>query len=175
LWEGFENKLKAKRAVNCKRKRKDEASNNIKVDQLTVQRLSSDVSGKAQKFSRIGPREFVQYPYGDLTMSNIKKACEDHFLTSTIAHFECDVLAGEQGPSCRTLDQVPNLKLIHVRFVGKSKRQQEFDDSFIPSENERYDLLDICSSSTRVSQAKSLQLQGRQNKDDVNPFMRVTN
>lgn len=35
---------------------------------------------------------------------------------------ECDVLAGEQGPSCKTLDQIPNLKLIHVRFVGTSMK-----------------------------------------------------
>ena len=28
---------------------------------LTVQRLSSEVSGKAQKFSRIGAREFVPF------------------------------------------------------------------------------------------------------------------
>ena len=58
-WEGFENRMKAKREINCKRKQQATPK---KVDHLTVQRLSSDVSGKAQKFSRIGPREFVSYP-----------------------------------------------------------------------------------------------------------------
>ena len=105
-----------KREVNGKRKLKQQTPQ--KVDQLTVQRLSSDVSGKAQKFSRIGPREFVSYPYGDLTMEGIKKACEAHFLSQLKMHAECDVLAGEQGPSCSSLDQIPNLKLIHIRFVG---------------------------------------------------------
>ena len=55
-WEGFENRMKAKREINYKRKQQPTPK---KVDHLTVQRLSSDVSGKAQKFSRIGPREFV--------------------------------------------------------------------------------------------------------------------
>ena len=65
-WEGFENRMKAKREINYKRKQQATPK---KVDHLTVQRLSSDVSGKAQKFSRIefGPREFVSYPHGDLT------------------------------------------------------------------------------------------------------------
>ncbi len=67
-WKGFEEKVKAKRDVN-KRKIKNEKPHTA--DQLTVQRLSSDVSGRAQKFSRIGPREFVPYPHGDLTMDLI--------------------------------------------------------------------------------------------------------
>ena len=29
----------------------------------------------------------------------------------------CDVLAGEQGPSCYSLKQLPSLKVIHVRFI----------------------------------------------------------
>ena len=108
--------MKEKREVNGQRKLKQRTPQ--KVDQLTVQRLSSNVSRKAQKFSRIGPREFVSYPYGDLTMEEIKKACEAHFLSQLKMHAECDVLAGEQGPSCSSLDQIPNLKLIHIRFVG---------------------------------------------------------
>ena len=124
-WEGFEKQMKAKREVNCKRKLKGQTPQ--KVDQLTVQRLSSDVSGKAQKFSRIGPRVFVPYPNGDLTMTNIKKACEDHFLSQLKMQVECDVLAGEQGPSCKTLDQIPNLKLIHVRFVGTTMKYNSKD------------------------------------------------
>lgn len=49
----------------------------------------------------------------------------------------CDVLAGEQGPSCSSIKQIPNVKLIHVRFIedesdniieikGEKKREQEF-------------------------------------------------
>ena len=102
-WAGFENRMKAKREVNGKRKLKHQTPQ--KVDQLTVQRLSSgDLS------SRIGPREFVSYPYGDLTIEGIKKACEAHFLSQIKMHAECDVLAGEQGPSCSNLGKVVRQK-----------------------------------------------------------------
>lgn len=49
-------------------------------NELTVQRLSSEVSGKAQKYTRIGPREFVPFNSEDkLTIESIKCACERHF------------------------------------------------------------------------------------------------
>ena len=31
----------------------------------------------------------------------------------------CDVVAGEQGPSCKTVDQISSLKVIHVRFINR--------------------------------------------------------
>jgi hypothetical protein len=31
----------------------------------------------------------------------------------------CDVLAGEQGPSCASVKQIPSFKLIHMRFVDE--------------------------------------------------------
>ena len=111
--------MKAKREINYKRKQQATPK---KVDYLTVQRLSSDVSGKAQKFSRIGPREFVSYPHGDLTIDNIKKACETHFLSQLKMNVECDILAGEQGPSCSSFD----LKLIHIRFVGTAMKRDSW-------------------------------------------------
>ena len=165
-WEGFEKQMKAKREVNCKRRLKGQTPK--KVDQLTVQRLSSDVSGKAQKFSRIGPREFVPYPYGDLTLTNIKKACEDHFLSQLKMQVECDVLAGEQGPSCKTLDQIPNLKLIHVRFVGTTMKYSSKDldssskDSVSPpTGKKRYEVPDsrtsCCLSEIHSRQTQSLE------------------
>eukprot|EP00794_Sanderia_malayensis_P010263 gene10263-11316_t len=131
-WKDFEQKVKAKREVN-KRKGTVKSAKRELVDSITVQRLSSDVSGKAQKFSRIGPREFVSYPHGDLTLEGIKRACEEHFSSTLNREVECDVLAGEQGPSCKTLAQVPNLKLIHVRFVkSKSIADCSFSLSSLP-------------------------------------------
>ena len=123
--------MKAKREINYKRKQQATPK---KVDHLTVQRLSSDVSGKAQKFSRIGPREFVSYPHGDLTIDNIKKACETHFLSQLKMNVECDILAGEQGPSCSSLDQIANLKLIHIRFVGTAMKRDSSQSSGFSSE-----------------------------------------
>ena len=54
-------------------------------------------------------------------MCNIINEDEDeekHFGRGVSGNLKCDVLAGEQGPSCHTLEQVPNInKLIHVRFI----------------------------------------------------------
>ena len=32
----------------------------------------------------------------------------------------CDELAGEQGPSCHSMKHIPDLKVIHVRFIKSS-------------------------------------------------------
>lgn len=34
----------------------------------------------------------------------------------------CDVLAGEQGPSCASLDQIPDLKVVHICFIEPNDR-----------------------------------------------------
>ena len=88
---------------------------------VTLQRLSAEVSDKAQKYTRLGAREFVPFEYEELTVENIK--------TSVLKrHFDvregcvCYVLAGEQGPSCSSVKQIPNLNVVHVRFVeGEEK------------------------------------------------------
>ena len=55
-WKKHNEKIKAKRTKTTK---KDPAKNHRQGDRLTVQRLSAEVAGKAQKYTRIGPREFV--------------------------------------------------------------------------------------------------------------------
>ncbi len=40
----------------------------------------------------------------------------------------CDVLAGEQGLSCKTVDQIPSLKVIHIRFIKQSVIDDIDDD-----------------------------------------------
>ena len=37
----------------------------------------------------------------------------------------CDVLAGEQGPSCFSVKQIPDFKVIHVRFIERSDGEGE--------------------------------------------------
>ena len=49
----------------------------------------------------------------ELTLENIKAACKAHFNTE----LECDVLAGERGPSFTESGQIQNWKVLHVRFV----------------------------------------------------------
>lgn len=45
----------------------------LKGKELTVSGLSSDVSGKAQKYARIGPREFVPFTEDELTIENLTR------------------------------------------------------------------------------------------------------
>jgi hypothetical protein len=87
-----------------------------------VQRLSATVSGKAQKYSRVGAREFVPFDqFEELTVENIKEACEQHFTELKESDdLVCDVLTGEQGPSCRTIGQIPDQKVCHVRFIHEN-------------------------------------------------------
>ena len=91
---------------------------NIENGEIIVQRLSAEVTGKAQKFSRIGPREFVSFAYNEVTIVNLKRACEKHFEAQLGQGLICDVLVGEQGLSCKTVEQIPNVKMIHVRFIS---------------------------------------------------------
>ena len=49
----------------------------------------------------------------------MKRACERHFEAKIGRGLVCDILAGEQGPSCKTVEQIPNIKMIHVRFISR--------------------------------------------------------
>ena len=102
-WGTFKNEMKAKRRkTGDGGAKKNEKGNILERQELVVQRLSSEVSGKAQKYTRVGPREFVQYDEEELSTEGIKAACEKHFSPSLERKgLFCDVLAGEQGPSCR--------------------------------------------------------------------------
>ena len=91
-------------------------------------------SGKAQMFSRIGAREFVPFAGEDITLSNIKLPCEKHFLPTVDKSVTCDVLAGKQGTSCSTLEQIPDLELIHIRFIERKK--QDHESNIFPSPDE---------------------------------------
>ena len=95
-WRRYEGKISSKRDINANRKLKSHSDQvpKLRRDKLIVPRLSSTVLGKAQKFSRIGPREFVPYPHDDLTVRGIKDACFSHF-GKRVTGMECDILAGE--------------------------------------------------------------------------------
>ena len=61
-WGTFKNEMKAKRRkTGDGGAKKNEKGNILERQELVVQRLSSEVSGKAQTYTRIGPCEFVQY------------------------------------------------------------------------------------------------------------------
>ena len=120
-WKNFTKAMKEKRCGTKTTKARKGKGQESDREELTIQRLSAEVHGKAQKYSRVGPREFVDFSNLEMTVENIKKACTDHFKSSIGTGMVCDILAGDQGPSCRTVKQIPNLQLIHVRFIPEGE------------------------------------------------------
>ena len=76
-WGTFRNKMLAKR---CKTGdgggRKIGKGNILQRQELVEQRLSSEVSRKAKKYTGVRPCEFVQYNDEELSIEGIKVACE---------------------------------------------------------------------------------------------------
>jgi len=103
------------------RMRKEEPTGSASdMEYITVQRLSSDVEGRYQKYARIGALTMV--PLGcEPTISNIKEACKRFFKAENM---ECDILAGERGPSWTETSQISNWKVLHVRFIERSEESQ---------------------------------------------------
>ena len=95
----FKNKMKAKRRnTGDGGAKKNDKGNILERQELVVQRLSSEVSGKAEKYTRVGPRKFVQYDEEELSIVGIKAPCEKHFSPS-LEHkrFFCDVWPVSRG------------------------------------------------------------------------------
>jgi len=67
-WCTFKKEMKAKRRKTVDGDGKKNEKCNILERQLVVQRLSSKESGKAQKYTRAGPHEFVQYNKEELSI-----------------------------------------------------------------------------------------------------------
>jgi hypothetical protein len=55
--------------------------------EIIVQRLASEPDNK-QTFRPVQPREFVNFPYEELSLVNLKKACASHF---SLTAATCDV------------------------------------------------------------------------------------
>jgi len=129
----FIDKVRMKRGNN-KIKGKTEKSSDL--DYLTVQRLSKSVEGKVQKYCRIGPLTMVKLGK-ELTLQNIKLACEEHF--DIKEDEECDILAGERGPSFTEISQIKKFDPLHIRFVDKKIiRKQEEESSNVNSCNSSF-------------------------------------
>ena len=109
-WDNYKEKIAKKRGKNSH----GEKNQSFNVEGgITVQRLSANVEGKCQKYTRIGPLTWVPMEDKEATLEGIKDACKIHFDTES----ECDVLAGERGPSLTSTSQIKNWKVIHVRFI----------------------------------------------------------
>ena len=80
----------------AEKKKKPREDNILSKKELIVHKLSSELKKTTIKFTREGPREFVEYNYDKILLENIKQVCTQHFKEKR----NCDVLASEQGPSC---------------------------------------------------------------------------
>jgi len=94
----FANKQRQKRAAKGKRPARESAEAK---DEITLRRMSSEVTGKQQKYTRIGPREFVPCEVDEIAFDNIAEACQKYFAAQIDKDMVCDILAGERGPSCK--------------------------------------------------------------------------
>ena len=101
----------------AKRKGKKAGEESAVSEEIILQRMSSDVSGKQQKYTRIGPQEYVPFGHEELSIANIKDACMKYFRPQMQKDLICDVLAGERGPSCEKMAHIPNRKVFYVRFI----------------------------------------------------------
>ena len=102
----------------AKKGKKDPGKSSKELDTIVIQRFSTEFSGKAQKYSHVGARELVSFEdFNELSISNIKKSMYEALRHSMLETMSCNVLAGEQGPSCSSVKQLLNLKVIHVRFI----------------------------------------------------------
>ena len=64
----------------AKRRGKNRVEEESKVaEEIVFQRMSGEVSGKQQKYSRIGAQEYVPFEQDELSIRNIKDACQKHF------------------------------------------------------------------------------------------------
>lgn len=118
-WEAYKQKMKDKRLKKGKALPTCKGLNSgdliLQKGEIVVQRLSAEVSGKAQKYNIHGPREFVSFGEEELSIPAIKNACEKHFRALTSQGLVCDVLAGDRGPSCSTINQIPDLKVSFIK------------------------------------------------------------
>ena len=82
---------------------------------ILVQRMSSTASGRLKKFEPLDTRDFFPFgDYDDLTIANIKEACEKYYQAP---EGSCDILVSDRGPSCTKLEQIKGKKVCFIRFL----------------------------------------------------------
>ena len=111
-WEDFEKRVGLKRTGGGKDEKRQ--MGNCPSD-ILVQRMSSTPSGKLNKYEPLDTRDFVPFgDYDELSMENIKDACEQFYKASPGS---CDILASDRGPSCNKIEQIKGKKVYFIRFL----------------------------------------------------------
>ena len=80
--------------------------------------MSSKVTGKQHKCTRIKPREFVLFEFSKITFDNVVNACQKYSAAHIDKDMVCDILTGESGPSRKKTSQIPDHKAFYVRFIA---------------------------------------------------------
>ena len=148
-WKNFANDIKLKRTnVGTKQNRtksgegKSSAGLSILENKgITVQPLATEATGKLKKNMKAPAHKNLSILVQGSHNRNL--SCNKHF-KNRLKGMSCDVLASERGPSCTKITQLPNLKLIHIRFVmnndgnSSSGISSTFSRSSLPERSSPY-------------------------------------
>ena len=90
-WDDYTAQVGKKRVTGtCKAAKKSP-------DCITVQRMSSEPTGRIKKYEPLDTRDFVNFSeFGEISIENVKEACEKHYEAPPGS---CDILLGDKGPS----------------------------------------------------------------------------
>ena len=105
VWEDLRGKMAEKRTKTDAMKR-TKGQGSSAPHEIIVQKLSSEADTR-QTYRPIQPREFVEFPFEDLTLANLRSACAAHFNFPVAS---CDILVTNKGPSCSNISQIPHRK-----------------------------------------------------------------
>ena len=105
VWEDLRGKMAEKRTKTDAMKR-TKGQGSSAPHEIIVQKLSSEADTR-QTYRPIQPREFVEFPFEDLTLANLRSACASHFNFPVAS---CDILVTNKGPSCSNILQIPHRK-----------------------------------------------------------------
>ena len=98
-----------KQELEKKRKGEDERPLNVP-NEIMVQRMSPNLSGRVKKYMPLDTRDFVLFNgFTELSTGNIKKLVN---ISTICQKNSCDVLASNRGPSCSRIEQLKGKKVL---------------------------------------------------------------
>ena len=111
-WRNLMKAQIAKKRTGGRAKEDQEAKLTTKV--FRVQRLSAEVGGAWQKYSRVGPLSAVRMENFD--KNDIKKFIHECKKVFEVDDLEAELLCTDRGPPAESLDELNIDKVIHIRF-----------------------------------------------------------
>lgn len=79
--------------------------------------MSGTASARFKKFEPLDTWDFLPFgDYDDLTIENIKEACEKYYKATEDSY---DILASDRGPSCSKLEQIKGKRFTFFVFFNQ--------------------------------------------------------